>query len=67
MIRIKRKSLASDFDMVDETLEKRPKVCSNPFLSLEISQSGFHSTSASPGLTPSEARRGPPLPHESFK
>ena len=30
MIRIKRKSVASDFDMVDETLEKRPKVCSNP-------------------------------------
>lgn len=26
MIRIKRKSVASDFDMVDGTFEKRPKV-----------------------------------------
>ena len=40
MIRIKRKSVASDFDMVDEALEKRPKVYSNLF-SLDISQVAF--------------------------
>jgi hypothetical protein len=40
MIGIKRKSVDSDFDMVDEAPEKRPKVCST-FPPLEVSQVAF--------------------------
>lgn len=67
MIRIKRKSIASDFDMVDETFEKRPKVYFNPFVSPGNISSNLRSTSVSPGLTPSEACRGPLPPRASFK
>ena len=68
VISIKRKSVTSDFDMVDETLEKRPKVCFD-LLSGNISlvSCSFCSTSASSGLTIGEARTGPPLRRAGFK